>query len=368
MSTAEPTPRRPVSAPPLRRQVMELLWPLEAGAFVFAAPLLRLSGRGDGHPVLVLPGFTADDASTLPLRWSIRGQGYQTHAWRLGRNVGPTEAIVTGMRSRLHELADRHERKVSIVGWSLGGVYARALARERPDLVRQVITLGSPYRMVEGDQSSVMSVWKRFEHLHDADVDLNRIAEQERPKLTVPATSVYSRRDGVAPWQTCIDETGTLAENIEVYGSHSSLGVHPAVTFAVLDRLRLPEDQWRPFRAPCTLRLWYPRPVSWRAGRGRRLGSSTSEYPSTHALCTLRNVWQRGEGSASDEPPAGSGQSEAAASPGQLHGSASDEPPAGSGQSEAAASPGQFRGAQACRAMASTSAKRASASAFSLGR
>ena len=270
MSTAETTPRRPVSAPPLRRQVMELLWPLEAGAFVFAAPLLRLSGRGDGHPVLVLPGFTADDASTLPLRWSIRGQGYQTHAWRLGRNVGPTEAIVTGMRSRLHELADRHERKVSIVGWSLGGVYARALARERPDLVRQVITLGSPYRMVEGDQSSVMSVWKRFEHLHDADVDLNRIAEQERPKLTVPATSVYSRRDGVAPWQTCIDETGTLAENIEVYGSHSSLGVHPAVTFAVLDRLRLPEDQWRPFRAPCTLRLWYPRPVSWRAGRGRR--------------------------------------------------------------------------------------------------
>ena len=270
MSTAETTSRRPVSAPPLRRQVMELLWPLEAGAFIAAAPLLRLSGRGDGHPVLVLPGFTADDASTVPLRWSIRGQGYQTHAWRLGRNVGPTEAIVTGMRARLRELADRHQRKVSIVGWSLGGVYARALARERPDLVRQVITLGSPYRMVEGDRSSVMAVWKRFEHLHDADVDLNRIAEQERPKLTVPATSVYSRRDGVAPWQTCIDEIGPLAENIEVYGSHSSLGVHPAVTFAVLDRLRLPEGQWRPFRAPCTLSPWYPRPVSWRPEGGRR--------------------------------------------------------------------------------------------------
>ena len=146
----------------------------------------------------------------------------------------------------------------------------RALARERPDLVRQVISLGSPYRMVEGDKTSATALWKRFEHLHDADVDLNRIAEQARPKLAVPATSVYSRRDGVAPWQTCIDEVGPLAENIEVYSSHASLGVHPAVTFAVLDRLRLPEGQWRPFRAPCALRLWYPRPVSWQAEPGRR--------------------------------------------------------------------------------------------------
>jgi pimeloyl-ACP methyl ester carboxylesterase len=249
---------------------MEMLWPLEAAAFVAAAPLFRTTRRGDGHPVLVLPGFTADDASTVALRWSIRGQGYSTHPWRLGRNLGPTEAIITGVRARLRELAERHQRTVSIVGWSLGGTYARALGRESPDLVRQVISLGSPYRMVEGDKSSATALWKRFEHLHDADVDLNRIAEQKRPRLTVPATSVYSRRDGVTRWQTCIDEVGPLAENIEVYSSHASLGAHPAVTFAVLDRLRLPEGQWRPFRAPCALRLWYPRPVSWKAEPGRR--------------------------------------------------------------------------------------------------
>lgn len=249
---------------------MELLWPLEAASFLVTAPMLLLSGAGDGHPVLVLPGFTADDASTVALRWSIRGQGYSTHAWRLGRNIGPTAAIVTGIRSRLAELAERHERTVSIVGWSLGGTYARALARERPDLVRQVISLGSPYRMVEGDESTAMSLWKRFEHLHDADIDLNQIAEQDRPKLAVPATSIYSRRDGVAPWQTCIDEVGPLAENIEVYGSHAALGAHPAVAFAVLDRLRLPDGQWRPFRPPCSLRMWYPRPVSWQPGGGRR--------------------------------------------------------------------------------------------------
>ena len=206
---------------------METLWPLEAAAFVAAAPLFRTTRRGDGHPVLVLPGFTADDASTVALRWSIRGQGYSTHPWRLGRNLGPTEAIMTGVRARLRELAERHRRAVSIVGWSLGGTYARTLGRECPDLVRQVISLGSPYRMVEGDKSSATALWKRYEHLHDADVDLNRIAEQERPRLTVPATSVYSRRDGVTRWQTCIDEVGPLAENIEVYSSHASLGAHP---------------------------------------------------------------------------------------------------------------------------------------------
>jgi esterase/lipase len=262
--------RRPVNAPPVLRQSMELLWPVEVASFLAATPLLRLSARGDLHPVLVLPGFTADDRSTVALRWSIRGQRYSTHAWRLGRNIGPTEAIVSGMRARLVELAERHQRTVSIVGWSLGGTYARALARERPDLVRQVISLGSPYRMVEGDQSSASSVWQQFEHLHGADLDINRLAEQHRSKLTVPATSIYSRRDGVAPWQTCIDEVGPLAENIEVHSSHAALGAHPAVTFAVLDRLSLPEGEWRPFRPPCMVRLWYPRPASWRVEGGRR--------------------------------------------------------------------------------------------------
>ncbi len=259
-----------VTPPRLRRQLMESMWPLEAAAFLAIAPLLRLTTPGDGHPVLVLPGFTADDASTVPLRWAIRGQGYSTHAWRLGRNVGPTRRIVEGVRDRVVELANRHHRKISIVGWSLGGTYARALAREYPGAVRQVITLGSPYRMVEGDESSAQWIWRRYENRHDGNLDLNRIAEQNRPKLTVPATSIYSRRDGVAPWQTCIDQVGPLAENIEVHGSHTALGMQPAVVFAVLDRLRQPEDDWRPFRPPAAARLWYPRPVTWQPRPGRQ--------------------------------------------------------------------------------------------------
>jgi pimeloyl-ACP methyl ester carboxylesterase len=259
-----------VHAPSWALRMMELRWPVEATAYVLARPALRMLGRGDQHPVLVLPGFTAGDASTVPLRLALRSHGYWVHGWRLGRNVGPTERIVSGMRERLDELADRHGRTVTLVGWSLGGIYARLLARERPDAVRQVISLGSPYRMVEGDRSAVQGTWKRYEHLHVADLGLTNLHEHHRPPLQVPATSIYSRTDGVASWHTCIDEVRPRAENIEVRGSHVGLGVNPAVLLAVLDRLSQPADEWRPFRPPAALGHWYPVPASWDRDRARR--------------------------------------------------------------------------------------------------
>jgi len=264
VSEAQPGGRKPIGAPSLGRRLSELLLsPLEVAAFLAAAPGLSVPCGSDRHPVLVLPGFTAGDASTRPLRWAIRGQGYMTHAWRLGANVGPTRQIVEGMRARLAEIADRHGRSVSVVGWSLGGTYARLLARERPDLVRQVISLGSPFRLVDGDRTSVHGLWKRFEHRFDPEIDLDHTAEHDRPRLTVPTTSIYTRRDGIAPWHTCLDEAGPLAENVEVYGTHSALGINPAVIYAVLDRLNVPEGEWRPFRPPLAFRPWYPAPASW---------------------------------------------------------------------------------------------------------
>lgn len=247
---------------------MEAAWlPLEAAGFMALRPLLRTLGRGDQHPVLLLPGFGADDRSLLPLRWTLRGQGYWAHAWQLGRNVGPTSRVVGGMRERVVDLQERHGRTVTLIGQSLGGVYARALARELPDSVRQVITLGSPYRMVEGDRSAAQRAWKQVEHLHDADLPDRHLREQDRPSLRVPATSIYSRTDGVAAWQTCIDTVREHAENIEVRGSHIGMGINPAVVFAVLDRLSQPEGDWRPFAPPAAARSWYPRPADWHERR-----------------------------------------------------------------------------------------------------
>lgn len=255
--------RRPISAPPLVSKLSEVMWPIEAASFTMLAPFLVGRVKGDGHPVLVLPGFVGGDASTRPLRWAIRNQGYWAHGWKLGQNLGPTAETVDGMRKRLQQLAAKNGERVSIVGWSLGGVYARALAREFPHLVRQVISLGSPFRMLEGDRSTASGLYDRYRRLHDASIDLDQVAEQHRPRLDVPSTAVYSRRDGVAPWQTCIDEVGPLSENIEVNSSHVAMGFHPAVTYAVLDRLRAPYENWQHFSPPLALKLWYPNPVSW---------------------------------------------------------------------------------------------------------
>ena len=258
----------PVRPPTAALQAMEAMWlPLETTAFLCLRPLLRTLGAGDQHPVLILPGFGASDQSTAPLRWALRGQGYWVHAWGLGRNIGPTARAVDGMRGRLAELHERHGRTVTLIGQSLGGIYARLLARESPDAVRQVITLGSPYRMVEGDRSSATGLWEQVQHLHNGDLSLMHLREEDRPPLQVPASSFYSRTDGVAPWQTCIDEVREHTENIEVRGSHVGMGVNPAIILAILDRLSQPEGDWRPFSAPLWARAWYPRPANWHERR-----------------------------------------------------------------------------------------------------
>jgi len=250
---------------------MEAAWlPAEAAAFVAVRPWLRTAPPGDEHPVLVLPGFTATDQSTAALRAVLRQQRYFAHAWRLGRNIGPTARIVDGMRRRLQEVHDLHGRSVSLIGQSLGGVYARALAREHPELVRQVISLGSPYRMTDGDRSGADRAWERVRHLHDGELTFMELLEEDRPPLEVPATSIYSRTDGVAPWHTCIDAEREQCENIAVHGSHIGMAINPAVIVAVLDRLAQPEGRWKPFAPPRALRSWYPRPTRWHAERPRR--------------------------------------------------------------------------------------------------
>ena len=140
------------------------------GLYLAARPLVAHLPRGDGHPVLVFPGLLGDDVSTRALRAVLRRLDYRVHGWGLGRNIGPTAACVAGMRDKVDYLNDRYGRPVSLIGWSLGGIFARDLARRSPDAVRQVITLGSPFRTVEG---------------------------HHRRPLTVPSTSIYTRDDGV---------------------------------------------------------------------------------------------------------------------------------------------------------------------------
>ena len=118
---------------------------LEFNASILLSPLLMRAPRGDGHPVLALPGFLASDLSMAPMRRYLGELGYEAHAWRMGRNLGGLQRMRDALRIRLAEIHAASGRKVSLVGWSLGGVYARDLALQAPDMVRSVITLGSPF-------------------------------------------------------------------------------------------------------------------------------------------------------------------------------------------------------------------------------
>ena len=229
---------------------------LDFGLLAASAPLLTALPRGDGQPVLVLPGLLLGDGSTRTLRAALRGLGYPTHGWDAGRNVGPTDRAVRGMRARLSQLADRYGRAVSLIGWSLGGIYARQLARHAPDTVRQVITLGSPIRLARHDQTRANHLFHRYSHQHVEHWELP--LEHRAAPLPVPASSIYSPLDGIVAWRACLDEPSLTAENIAVLGSHFGLVHHPAVLWAVADRLAQPAGQWQPFRPPPLFRAAYP--------------------------------------------------------------------------------------------------------------
>ena len=228
----------------------------EFGLLVAALPLRQLLPVGDEHPVLVLPGLLADDDSTWTLRRMLRDLGYRVHGWRLGRNLGPTAAAVTGLQNRLLDLRSRYDSEVSVIGWSLGGIYARTLARDTSTAVRQVITLGSPIRLAHERQSRARRAYDSYAHLHVLPRELP--LESGADALPVPATSIYSRYDGIVAWQACLDVPSARAENIAVVGSHLGFGYHPAVIWAVADRLAQPLGEWAPFRPPAALRPLYP--------------------------------------------------------------------------------------------------------------
>ena len=229
---------------------------VEYGLLLAGLPLKQLLPVGDGHPVLVLPGLLADDGSTWTLRRILRDLGYRVHGWRLGRNLGPTAATIIGLQDRLRDLQSRYDAAVSVIGWSLGGIYARNLARETPSAVRQVITLGSPIRLAHEGQSRAGRAFNRYAHLHVVPRELP--LESGFGALPVAATSIYSRYDGIVAWEACLDPPSAQAENIAVVSSHLGFGHNPAVVWAVADRLAQPSGQWEPFRPPIALRPIYP--------------------------------------------------------------------------------------------------------------
>jgi len=253
----------PPAAPSLWDSVTELPRVLlEMSALGYSWPLLGSAPRGDGHVVFVLPGFIAGDRSTLALRRFLDRQNYQSVSWGLGQN--------TGQLSQQQALADRFEAllaqtsgTISLVGQSLGGVYARMLATRWPDRVRQVITLGSPFAS-PGAGAVNPAVSRLFQSMSGMSADAMRDQMLDLvDELPVPSTAIYSRTDGVVHWTSCVDDAREQTENVEIVGSHSGMGFNPVVLYVIADRLSQLQGSWKPFqRSGCLKNLIYPPPVS----------------------------------------------------------------------------------------------------------
>lgn len=218
---------------------------LEWSALPLAWRWLAKAPAGDGHPVLVLPGLAAGDISTWPLRKFLQQRGYAAEPWQQGLNLGPRREIVRGLVDKVRAMHAEHGRPISLVGWSLGGALACALAARMPKRVRQVITLGSP---LQASGAHATNAGRLFELVSGYAANHPHLARIGSRPLEVPLTAILSRSDGVVNWRTSLAPPGPQRESIEVAASHLGLGVHPAVLWAIADRLAQPEGHWRPFR------------------------------------------------------------------------------------------------------------------------
>jgi pimeloyl-ACP methyl ester carboxylesterase len=228
----------------------------EYAALVGSAGLLPLVPRGDGAPVVVLPGFTGSDRSTFALRTFLGGVGHRSVAWGLGRNIGPSRKIIDGIDDLVERMVEEQGQPVHLIGWSLGGIFARHVAVRRPELVRRVITLGSPYRLLDHKKSHAAWIYEMYAPFHDAAGDLPPDGPVSRP-LSVPSTSIYSRTDGIVPWWACTEQPSALAENVHVFSSHNGLGHNALAMYVIADRLALPAGEHQPFEAPLVLKPFF---------------------------------------------------------------------------------------------------------------
>ena len=223
-------------------------------------PFLNSLPRGDGHPVMVIPGFAGDDRYNLPLIKFLRRQEFYAVGWNRGRNLGHGLLKPDILVERVNKLYNQTGKSVSLIGHSLGGVYAREIAKLWPHEVRQVISIGSPFGGGRATASRANILYKMLSPHKGVDDDNHW---PEAPP--VPTTAIYSRSDGIINWRIALQSHGhPKTENIEVYGCHNAMTVNAAVWYVINDRLTQAEENWQPFAREGLETCVYPRP-KWKA-------------------------------------------------------------------------------------------------------
>ena len=224
-------------------------WPrssTELAASLLSGELIDRWPHGDGHPVLVVPGFLSGASSTRFLRRVLQRLGYAAYDWELGRNYGVRTGMEQAFDTTVRRLAAEHGQTVSLVGWSAGGIYAREIGRRLPEQTRMVITLGSPFR---GNHKATHVWWlyslvNRGQSLEETMSEASRRARAE--PLAVPTTCIYSRTDGIVAWECCTSRPAPLTENVEVNSPHVGFGHNLETLYVIAHRLAQPEGTWTP--------------------------------------------------------------------------------------------------------------------------
>lgn len=251
----------------LSKKGPSLFWTLTEGSrasfeistFFALRRLMKKLPKGDGHPVIFFPGFVASDRSTKPMRKLFTDLGYKTYGWGLGRNLVFNDKREADMHALLKQVYKKHGEKVSIVGWSLGGLFAREVAKAHPDLVRSVISLGSPISG-DPDHSNAGRLFKHFNGEPDAEMLTRMQSMNTAPP--VPTSSIYTKTDGIVAWKGSIQrQSETPSENIQVPASHIGLGVNPLVMYAIADRLAQSKGTWEPFDMSGARRFVFKKPA-----------------------------------------------------------------------------------------------------------
>lgn len=237
--------------PSLVNSLLEFRAGFEACALPGCYPALLLARRNPGQPVLVIPGFTASDNSTFFARQYLRKLGYDVYGWGQGTNNGLTAINFEGLEHRLLEIYQSTGKPVSLVGWSLGGFFARALANRHGAKVRSVITVATPFAMptpraVNRVINRLYGYLNPYQQMDEFFVS----SDMWEPTPEQPATSIYSQGDGVNSWKYCLDGDGPRAENVRVFGSHCGLVVNPLVFFILADRLGQDPATWQQYAGP----------------------------------------------------------------------------------------------------------------------
>lgn len=218
-------PRRHPDAPSLGLLAAELgfFTSFARGSLAQKRLARAYAAKADGRPILLVPGFLSKPAHMFVLRKVLVAAGHPVSDWGMGRNPGMSQAHLDGLVSRLNQEADRHGHKVTLIGWSLGGIYAREAAKRAPDAASAVLTLGSP---ISGDPRA-NNAWQIYERVAGHAVDAPPIEGDRSEKPPVPTIALWSRRDGVIPPVAARGADGERDDAVELPCGHMSLCSHP---------------------------------------------------------------------------------------------------------------------------------------------